>query len=76
MRKLLNIFFNYSIPEIICIIGILVGITYIIKTPSSNRQSGYELDGHWVRLVDGHEYLGTRYTHKENCTNLIHKTIK
>ena len=38
------------------------------------REGHYYAYGTWIYVIDGHEYLkGQNYTHKENCTNSIHK---
>lgn len=79
MKKLWN---QYSEPIIgftcaIIILSSIFGMLYFIGLRSQEemaKNGHYYANGTWIYVIDGCEYLkGQNYTHKENCTNSIHR---
>lgn len=81
MKKLWN---QYSKSEPLFWIGfgafIIFTMLATIHSMSSMDKERKVNNGHyytndtWIYVIDGCEYLkGQNYTHKENCTNSIHK---
>lgn len=73
----------FTLIELMIVVAIISVFVSIIVFNLNKNKNTYKVDGQKVKVVDGCEYFVTHgesfndtLSHKGNCTNEIHRTIR